>query len=151
MWALGIFCFNALVVIFSGWLLASVWPEISAGMILEVPCYQWPAFRALAGKVWLRLREFVVLSWPLLIAGSLVLGLGGYWHFDHYANAALSPLTLGLGPPVVLGTTLVFGVLRKELAPIIWWAQQDSNLRPTDYESAKRSSARHRTKAHRPA
>jgi ferrous iron transport protein B len=119
MWALGIFCFNSLVVIISGWLLARVWPEISAGMILEVPRYQWPAFPMLARKVWLRLREFVVLSWPLLIAGSLVLGLGGYWNFDHYANVALSPLTMILGLPVVLGTTLVFGVLRKELALIM--------------------------------
>jgi len=119
MWALGIFCFNALVVITSGWLLARVWPEISAGMILEVPRYQWPSFSVLALKVWLRLREFVVLSWPLLIAGSLVLGLGAYCNFDHYANLALSPLTLILGLPAVLGTTLVFGVLRKELALIM--------------------------------
>ena len=119
MWALGIFCFNALVVIISGWLLARVWPEISAGMILEVPRYQWPAFSMLARKVWLRLREFVVLSWPLLIAGSLVLGLGSHWNLDRYANVALSPLTLVLGLPVVLGTTLVFGVLRKELALIM--------------------------------
>jgi ferrous iron transport protein B len=119
MWALGIFCLNALVVIISGWLLARVWPEISAGMILEVPRYQWPAFAMLARKVWLRLREFIVLSWPLLIAGSLALGLGAHWDFDHYANLALSPLTLILGLPVVLGTTLVFGVLRKELALIM--------------------------------
>ena len=119
MWALGIFCFNALVVILSGWLLSRVWPEISAGMILEVPRYQWPAFPMLARKVWLRLREFVVLSWPLLIAGSLVMGLGAHWNLDHYANVALSPLTLVLGLPVVLGTTLVFGVLRKELALIM--------------------------------
>ena len=119
MWALGIFCFNALVVIISGWLLAKVWPEISAGMILEVPRYQWPALPMLVRKVWLRLREFIVLSWPLLIAGSLVLGLGAYLNLDHYANVALAPLTLVLGLPVVLGTTLVFGVLRKELALIM--------------------------------
>lgn len=119
MWALGIFCFNALVVVISGWLLARIWPEISAGMILEVPRYQWPSFSMLARKVWLRLREFVVLSWPLLIAGSLVLGLATYWNFDHYANIALSPLTFVLGLPAVLGTTLVFGVLRKELALIM--------------------------------
>ncbi|HZT69133.1 MAG TPA: ferrous iron transport protein B [Terriglobia bacterium] len=119
MWALGIFCFNALVVILSGLLLARIWPEISAGMILEVPRYQWPALRVLAGKVWLRLREFVVLSWPLLIAGSLALGLGARWNFDHYANAALRPLTLVLGLPSSLGTTLVFGVLRKELALVM--------------------------------
>ena len=60
-----------------------------------------------------------MLSWPLLIAGSLVLGLGAYWNLDHYANVALAPLTLILGLPAVLGTTLVFGVLRKELALIM--------------------------------
>ena len=119
MWALGIFCFNALVVILSGWVLARLWPEISAGMVLEVPRYQWPTVRVLTRKVWLRLREFVVLSWPLLIAGSFVLGLATYWNLDHYVNAAFSPLTRLLGLPVVLGTTLIFGVLRKELALIM--------------------------------
>ena len=119
MWALGIFCFNALVVILSGWMLARIWPEISPGMILEVPRYQWPVGRVLARKVWMRLREFVVLSWPLLIGGSLVLGLASYWNLDRYANIALSPLTALLGLPAAVGTTLVFGVLRKELALIM--------------------------------
>jgi ferrous iron transport protein B len=119
MWALGIFCFNALVVIFSGLVLARLWPEVSPGMILEVPRYQWPAFRVLTRKVWLRLREFVVLSWPLLMVGSLALGLASYWNLDHYANAAFSPLTRLLGLPAVVGTTLIFGVLRKELALIM--------------------------------
>jgi ferrous iron transport protein B len=118
-WALGIFCFNAMVVIISGWLLARVWPEISAAMILEVPRFQWPSISMLARKVWLRLQEFVVLSWPLLISGTLVLGLATCWNLDRYANVALSPLTLVLGLPVVLGTTLVFGALRKELALIM--------------------------------
>jgi ferrous iron transport protein B len=119
MWALGIFCFNALVVILSGWALARLWPEISPGMILEVPRYQWPVGRVLARKVWMRLREFVVLSWPLLIGGSLVLGLASYWNLDRYANLAFSPLTRLLGLPAVVGTTLVFGILRKELALIM--------------------------------
>jgi ferrous iron transport protein B len=119
MWALGIFCFNALVVILSGLLLARIWPEISPGMVLEVPRYQWPALHVLARKVWLRLREFVVLSWPLLMAGSLALGLASYWNLDHYANSLFSPLTALLGLPVVVGTTLIFGVLRKELALIM--------------------------------
>jgi ferrous iron transport protein B len=119
MWALGIFCFNALVVILSGLVLARIWPDVSPGMILEVPRYQWPTFRVLAGKVWLRLREFVVLSWPLLIVGSLVLGLASYWNLDRFANAAFSPLTSLLGLPAAVGTTLIFGLLRKELALIM--------------------------------
>ena len=118
-WALAIFAFNAVVVFFSGWLLTRLWPEVSAGMILEVPRYQRPSLRMTARKVWLRLREFVVVSWPLLVGGSAVLGLAGYWHWDGYVNRGLSPLTRLLGLPASVGVTLIFGVLRKELSMVM--------------------------------
>jgi len=118
-WALAIFAFNALVVFFSGWLLTRLWPEVSAGMILEVPRYQWPSLRMTARKVWLRLREFVVVSWPLLVGGSVVLGLAEFWQWDRYVNAGLSPLTRLLGLPSSVGVTLIFGVLRKELSMVM--------------------------------
>ena len=118
-WALGIFAFNALVVFFSGWLLARMWPEISAGMILEVPRYQWPSARIVARKVWLRLREFVVVSWPLLVLGSVILGLAEFLRWERYVNSALSPLTSLLGLPEAVGLTLIFGVLRKELSLVM--------------------------------
>lgn len=118
-WALGVFCFNGLVVIVSGWILARIWPEVSAGMVLEVPRYQIPTLKVMTRKVWFRLREFLVLSWPLLIAGSLILGLAEHWHWDHAINLALSPLTRMLGLPLAVGTTLVFGVLRKELSMVM--------------------------------
>lgn len=118
-WALGVFAFNAVVVFASGLLLTRLWPEVSAGMVLEVPRYQWPSPAVLAKKVWLRLREFVTVSWPLLLAGSLVLGLAEFWGLDGYANAALSPLTAMLGLPAVVGVTLIFGILRKELSMLM--------------------------------
>jgi ferrous iron transport protein B len=118
-WALGIYGFNAIVVFFSGWVLARLWPEVSPGMILEVPRYQWPSLRVISKKVWLRLREFILVSWPILIAGSVVLGLAEFWHLDRYVNLALSPLTALLGLPAVVGTTLIFGVLRKELSMLM--------------------------------
>ena len=118
-WALGVFCFNGLVVVLSGWILSRIWPEVSAGMVLEVPRYQIPSAKVMMRKVWYRLREFVVLSWPLLIGGSLVLGIAEYLHWDRTINLALSPLTGVLGLPLVVGTTLIFGVLRKELSLIM--------------------------------
>lgn len=118
-WALGIYAFNILVVFASGWLLTRIWPEVSAGMILEVPRYQWPSAKVIARKVWLRLHEFVVVSWPLLVAGSVVLGLAEYLHWDRYVNATLSPLTALLGLPAAVGTTLIFGILRKELSMVM--------------------------------
>jgi ferrous iron transport protein B len=118
-WALGIFAFNAIVVFLSGWWLARLWPEASAGMILEIPRYQWPSLRMTSRKVWLRLREFVVVSWPLLVVGSGVLGVAEFWHWDRLINAGLSPLTSILGLPASVGVTLVFGILRKELSMVM--------------------------------
>jgi ferrous iron transport protein B len=118
-WALGVFGFNGLVVVLSGWILTRIWPEVSPGLVLEVPRYQVPSLKVMTRKVWFRLREFVVLSWPLLIGGSVVLGMAEYWHWDRFINLGLSPLTALLGLPTAVGTTLVFGVLRKELSLIM--------------------------------
>jgi ferrous iron transport protein B len=117
--ALGIFGFNVLAVVVSGWILTRLWPEVSPGMVLEVPRYQVPRLKVMTRKVWFRLREFVVLSWPLLMAGSVVLGLAEHWRWDQAINAALSPLTGMLGLPLAVGTTLVFGLLRKEMSIIM--------------------------------
>jgi ferrous iron transport protein B len=118
-WALGVFLFNGLVVFLSGVLLTKLWPEVSAGMVLEVPRYQWPSLKVISKKVWLRLREFIVVSWPLLVAGSLVLSLADYFGWDRLINAGLAPLTSLLGLPEVVGMTLIFGVLRKELSMLM--------------------------------
>ncbi len=118
-WAFGIFACNALIVFLSGWLLTRLWPEVSAGMIMEVPRYQWPSLRSTTRKVWLRLREFVVVSWPLLVGGSMLLGLAEFAQWDRLINAGLSPLTAMLGLPPALGVTLIFGVLRKELSMVM--------------------------------
>jgi ferrous iron transport protein B len=119
MWALAIYVFNGVVVIFSGWLLARAWPEVSAGMILEVPNYHRPTLRVVIMKVWLRLREFVVIGLPMLVGGSLVLGLMNHWRLDAIVNQAWAPLASLLGLPVILGTTLIFGTLRKELTLVM--------------------------------
>jgi len=118
-WALGVFVFNGLVVVLSGWILTRIWPEVTPGMVLEVPRYQVHSLKVMTRKVWFRLREFVVLSWPLLIGGSVVLAMAEHWHWDGSINLALSPLTRLLGLPIAVGTTLVFGVLRKELSMIM--------------------------------
>jgi ferrous iron transport protein B len=87
--------------------------------LLEVPTYRIPAFKTIWFKTWYRLKEFVLIAWPILIIGSIVLGILQYFHLDKTINQLLSPLTLLLGLPVVVGTTLIFGILRKELSLIM--------------------------------
>jgi ferrous iron transporter FeoB len=115
-YALGIYVLNIIVVALAGAVLARLWPEISPGMLMEVPAYRTPAPRVVILKTWWRLREFVLVAFPLLVAGSVLLSLVDFCGWQHGINAALSPLTAVLGLPRSVGLTLIFGVLRKELS-----------------------------------
>ena len=115
-YALGIYALNILVVAIAGHLLARLWPEISPGMLMEVPAYRVPGPRVVVLKTWWRLREFVLVAFPLLVAGSVLLSLVDYYGWQHGINAVLSPVTALLGLPRSVGLTLIFGVLRKELS-----------------------------------
>ena len=65
------------------------------------------------------MKEFIVIAWPLLIAGSAVLALSDYYHLTGLLNQLTSPVTSILGLPVKVGTTLIFGLLRKELSMLM--------------------------------
>jgi ferrous iron transporter FeoB len=114
-YALGIYVLNLLVVVLAGYILALIWPEISPGMLMEVPAFRLPAPKVVMMKTWWRLREFVLVAFPLLVAGSAVLSLIDFYGWQQLINAALSPLTALLGLPRAVGLTLIFGALRKEL------------------------------------
>jgi len=115
-YALGIYVLNLLVVVLAGHILALLWPEISPGMLMEVPAFRVPAPKVVLMKTWWRLREFVMVAFPLLVAGSAILSLIEFYGWQQFINAALSPLTALLGLPRAVGLTLIFGVLRKELS-----------------------------------
>ncbi len=118
-YALGIYALNLFVVALAGHLLSRIWPEISPGMLMEVPAYRVPAPRVVLLKTWWRLREFVVVAFPLLVVGSAVLSLVDFYGWQAAINVALSPLTALLGLPKSVGLTLIFGVLRKELSMLM--------------------------------
>jgi ferrous iron transport protein B len=94
-------------------------PEITPGLILEMPSYHVPSLKSIILKTWLRVKEFIYIAWPLLIGGSMVLSYLNYTGVDYYINQALSPLTLLLGLPAVVGITLIFGILKKELSLVM--------------------------------
>ncbi len=68
-------------------------------------------------KTWLRVKDFFVIAFPLLLVGSLVLELLMKYNVLGSLVAPLSPITVGLlGLPPVIIVALIFGVLRKEMA-----------------------------------
>lgn len=117
--ALVIFALNLLVVAVSGKILTTLYPQANLGLILEIPAYQLPPLRNTLKKSWYRIQEFIVIAWPILIVGSAVLALLEYGGIEKHINHIVSPLTYLLDLPAVLGTTLIFGLLRKELALIM--------------------------------
>lgn len=117
--ALGIYIFNLVIIVILGLILSRFLPEITPGLILEIPSYHIPSWRSVLLKTWLRVREFIYIAWPLLIGGSIFLSYLSYVGLDTYVNRALSPFTLLLGLPAAVGVTLVFGILKKELSLVM--------------------------------
>ncbi len=118
-YALGIYALNLLVVAMTGAILTRVLPEETPGLILEMPVYRMPTLRTVVAKGFYRIKEFVTVAWPVLIAGSIVLSLLDFFQLDEVINSLLTPMTWLLGLPAAAGTTLIFGVLRKELALVM--------------------------------
>ncbi|MGA9397234.1 MAG: ferrous iron transporter B [Anaerolineaceae bacterium] len=119
LWALVIYLFNMFVIALVGRLLTRLLPEDSPGLILEMPAYRVPTARAVVNKAWFRVREFIVEAWPLLIAGSAVLALMGYFKMSPAIDTVVRPFTWLLGLPAKTGVPLIFGILRKELSMIM--------------------------------
>lgn len=118
-YALGIYALNLLVVAVTGAVLTRLMPEATPGLILEMPVYRVPTLRTVIAKGYYRVREFITVAWPVLIGGSIILSLLEFFNLETLINALLTPLTWALGLPASVGTTLIFGVLRKELALVM--------------------------------
>jgi ferrous iron transport protein B len=118
-WALGVYFFNLVVIAFLGKVSTWILPEVSPGLLMEIPEYRFPTFKNVSRKSWHTLKEFIVVAWPILIVGSLVLSLLQFYHLEMYVNILCLPFTAVLGLPAVLGTTLIFGIMRKELALVM--------------------------------
>jgi ferrous iron transport protein B len=117
--ALGIYLFNLFVIAVSGKVLSKLMPEVTPGLILEIPVYRLPTINSVIKKTWYRAREFVVDAWPILIIGSVVLAVLDWLNFAQWFNAMTRPITWMLGLPTAVGVPLIFGILRKELSLIM--------------------------------
>jgi len=119
-WALGFYLFNFLLIGVLGRIISLFFKTPSPGLILEIPSLKIPSLKNMMRKTYIQLKSFLKFAWPILILGSIALGLFQYLGFDKIVNLILSPLVeKGLGLPRELGVTLIFGFLRKELSLIM--------------------------------
>ncbi len=130
LWAFGFYVFNILLVALLGRVITLFFKIPSPGLILEIPSLKVPSLENMVKKTYFQMKSFIKFAWPILIAGSIVLGLLQYLHFDRFINLILSPLVeKGLGLPRDLGVTLVFGFLRKELSLVMMLQALDVSYR----------------------
>ncbi len=97
--------------------LNKVMPGRSDDLVMEMFPFRVPAPRAVARKTWHRFKEYILMATPIVLIGSFAMGAlyetGWIWAFA----APMSPIVQGwLGLPAIAGLTLIFAVLRKELA-----------------------------------
>ncbi|HUM77508.1 MAG TPA: nucleoside recognition domain-containing protein, partial [Methanoculleus sp.] len=115
--AFSIYAIVFILIIITGLLLSRVVPGERFGMIMEMAPLRRPVPRLVMKKAWSRLSEFLFIAMPLLLIGSVVLGLLEFFGVMTVFEGIVEPYTMGLlGLPGYSATALIFGILRKEMA-----------------------------------
>ncbi|MDI3502133.1 MAG: ferrous iron transport protein [Archaeoglobi archaeon] len=117
--ALAVYLLNVAVVILTGFFLSKTFYGDIYGIIMEIPPLRRPSVKSVIMKTWLRAKEFIYIAFPILIAGSAFLSLIEFYGADELINIIFKPVTALLDLPEEVGTTLIFGILRKELTLIM--------------------------------
>jgi ferrous iron transport protein B len=115
--ALAIYAIVAALGFLAGWGLNRLVPGRSTGLVMEMFPFRAPCLRTTVKRTWYRFKGFVWVATPVVLAGSLALGLLYETGLVWWLAAPMAPVVEGwLGLPAVAGLTLIFAVLRKELA-----------------------------------
>ncbi len=115
--ALLLFAILFVIVIAAGLFLNKVMPGESAGLVMEMFPFRRPSLANVLKKTWLRLKDFLYIAAPLIVAGSFILGLLYESGWLIHLTQPLKPLAeWWLGIPAVALLALILAFLRKELA-----------------------------------
>lgn len=119
-WALSLFIIDIALVLLLGRVAFKVLPGEPMALIMEMPIYRLPHLKTVVKQTWFRLKEFLKISFPLIIASCMFIKSIEFFGFSDFISDALSPITVNwLGLPKITGILLIFGVLRKELTLVL--------------------------------
>ncbi len=119
-WAFLLYAVDLAIIFVLGRIAFMMLPGEPTGLIMEMHDYRVPHAQTVMKETWFRLREYIRMALPLIIAGSFVIKLAEILNLLEPIADALSPITvLWLGLPAITGITLIFGILRKELTLIM--------------------------------
>jgi len=116
-WALAIYVILAALLFGIGIILHKSIGFEPTGLIVEVPDIRMPSGKQTAIKTYVRIKEFLMIAFPLLLVGSIILEvLLSAGALEGFVKLAGPFTTTVLGLPAVVSIALLFGLLRKEMA-----------------------------------
>lgn len=116
-WALLIFIILMAMLVVLGIVMHKTIKFEPTGMCLEIPDMRWPSAKQTVIKTYVRIKEFLLIAFPLLLGGSVVLEtLMVLGYLQQLIDPAEPFMMAVLGLPAITVVALVFGMLRKEMA-----------------------------------
>ena len=115
-WALALYAFDILLILVVGRIAFKAVPGESVGLIMEMPDYHVPSLSVVLKQTLTRTKSLIWIVFPAYIVGSAIIQAFYAAGLLNPVNDLLAPVTvLWLGLPAVVGITLIFGIVRKEL------------------------------------
>jgi ferrous iron transport protein B len=100
-----------------GFVLRSAVRGFTPELMIEIPPYRLPSWRAVAQKLWTRIRDFIVEAIPMVLGAVLVVNiLYSLGVFNAIAGAAAPVVKAVFGLPQESVAALAVGFLRKDIA-----------------------------------
>jgi len=122
----GRFGFSYLAVVFAslffiwivlGLIIDRVIPGYTPSMVIEIPPYRIPSFKAQAKKLGMRIKAFLIHATPYILGGILFVNILYTLGIIDFLGNMFAPLVTGLlGLPGETVSTLLIGFLRKDVA-----------------------------------
>ena len=100
-----------------GFLMNKIVPGKSPEILMDVPPYQKPRARNVGRKLWMRLKDFLLVAIPFVMLGVLIVNVLYWWGFIDWLANLLEPVLKGwFGVPKETVAPLITAFLRKDLA-----------------------------------
>ncbi len=113
----GVYGVLAAVSLVTGGILNRLMGGYSQEFLMEIPPYRFPPLRMVAGKLFLRLKGFVLEAVPVVLLGVLCVNLMLYLGLFAAASRFFAPLFQGLfGLPPEAAIAFIIGFVRKDVA-----------------------------------
>ncbi len=119
-WAFLLYIVDFMIVFVLGRIAFKILPGEPTELIMEMNPYRMPHLETVAKQAWFRIKDFIYIAFPLIIACSFIIKVLDVTNLSASIDNLIKPITVDwLGLPVFSGITLIFGIVRKELTLVM--------------------------------